>query len=241
MKNIEELVESALQLVATETGFSLSYIQKVILRESLLENKKTYAKLAQENKCSESYIKFTVAPRLWSLLSQTLSEKVNKTNFLTLLEQKFINQNLPQPTETITAISATSLTRPRYVLESPEGQVPLASLLYVERSPIEQTCYQEILQPHVFIRIQAPRKIGKTSLITRILDYGSSQNYHIVRLSLQSAGTQVFASSDRFLRWFCTNVTRQLGLESRLNHYWDEDMGALINSTIYFQGNEIFL
>jgi hypothetical protein len=46
----------------------------------------------------------------------------------------------------------------------------------------------------------------------------------------------VFASSDRFLRWFCTNVTRQLGLESRLNHYWDEDMGALINSTIYFQG-----
>jgi hypothetical protein len=46
----------------------------------------------------------------------------------------------------------------------------------------------------------------------------------------------VFASSDRFLRWFCTNVTKQLGLESRLNGYWDEDMGALINSTIYFQG-----
>jgi hypothetical protein len=53
----------------------------------------------------------------------------------------------------------------------------------------------------------------------------------------------VFASSDRFLRWFCTNVTKQLGLESRLNDYWDEDMGALINSTIYFQGyilKEIF-
>jgi hypothetical protein len=46
----------------------------------------------------------------------------------------------------------------------------------------------------------------------------------------------VFASSDRFLRWFCTNVTQQLGLESRLNDYWDEDMGALVNSTIYFQG-----
>nr|WP_038088745.1 AAA-like domain-containing protein [Tolypothrix bouteillei] len=46
----------------------------------------------------------------------------------------------------------------------------------------------------------------------------------------------MFASSDRFLRWFCTNVTQQLGLESRLNDYWEEDMGALINSTIYFQG-----
>ncbi|MBD2510905.1 AAA-like domain-containing protein [Nostoc muscorum FACHB-395] len=236
MKNIEELVEFALQLVATETGFSLSYIHKVILRESLLENKKTYAKLAQENKYSESYIKFTVAPRLWSLLSQTLGEKVNKTNFLTLLEQKFINQNYPQPHETIKTISVTGLTSSSYVLESPEGQVPLASCLYVERSLIEQTCYREILQPHTFIRISAPRKMGKTSLIARILDYGSNQNYHTVRLSLHHAGTQVFASSDRFLRWFCTNVTRQLGLESRLNHYWDEDMGALINSTIYFQG-----
>ncbi|MBD2525723.1 AAA-like domain-containing protein [Nostoc sp. FACHB-133] len=252
MKNIEELVEFALQLVATETGFSLSYIHKVILRESLLENKKTYSKLAQENKYSESYIKFTVAPRLWSLLSQTLGEKVNKTNFLTLLEQKFINHNHPQPTETITAISTTGLTSSCYVLESPEGQVSLASRLYVERSacssasaertltrtlsPIEQTCYQEILQPHTLIRISAPRKMGKTSLLARILDYGSSQNYHTVRLSLHQAGTQVFASSDRFLRWFCTNVTRQLDFESRLNQYWDEDMGALINSTIYFQG-----
>ena len=46
----------------------------------------------------------------------------------------------------------------------------------------------------------------------------------------------MFASSDRFLRWLCTNITQQLGLASRLNDYWDEDMGALMNSTIYFQG-----
>jgi hypothetical protein len=133
-------------------------------------------------------------------------------------------------------MSWVGLTAERYVLESPEGQVPLASGLYVERSTIEQTCYQEILQPRAFLRIFAPRKMGKTSLIARILDYGRSQNYHTVRLSLHCAGAQVFASSDRFLRWFCTNVTQQLGLESRLNDYWDEDMGALINSTIYFQG-----
>lgn len=239
MKNIEELVEFALQLVATETGFLLSYIQKVILQESLLENKKTYAKIAEENNYSENYIKFTVAPRLWHLLSQSIGEKVNKTNILTLLEQrleKFTSQDNSQTTETTAAIPTTGLTTKPYVLESPEGQVPLASELYIERSPIEQTCYQEILQPRAFIRIFAPRNMGKTSLIARILDYGSSQNYHTVRLSLHRAGTQVLASSDRFLRWFCTNVTGQLGMESRLNDYWDEDMGALVNSTIYFQG-----
>jgi len=239
MKDIEELVEFALQLVATETGFSLSHIQKVILQDSLLEHKKTYAKLAEENKYSESYIKFTVAPKLWFLLSQALGEKVNKMNFLTLLEQRleqFADRDNFETTETTAAMPMADLTKSCYVLESPEGQVPLASELYIERPTIEQTCYQEILQPRAFIRIKAPRKMGKTSLIARILDYGSSQNYHTVRLSLHHAGTQVFEKSDRFLRWFCTNVTGQLGLQSRLNDYWDEDMGALINSTIYFQG-----
>ena len=242
MQNIEKIVEFALLLVVRKTGYSLNFIQKVILRESLLENKKTYAQQAEENNYSESYIKFTVAPKLWQLLSQALGEKVNKTNFPALLEREFINQNNSQPPETITAVSAMGLSAGHYVLESPEGQVPLASKLYVERSTIEQICYQEILQPRAFIRIKAPRKMGKTSLIARILDYGSSQNYHTVRLSLHCAGTEVFASSDRFLRWLCTNVTQQLGLASRLNDYWDEDMGALMNSTIYFQGyilNEI--
>ncbi|MFB8789676.1 MAG: AAA-like domain-containing protein [Potamolinea sp.] len=241
MRNIEELVKFALQLIVTETGFSLNYIQKVILRESLLENKKTYAQIAEENNYSESYIKFSVAPKLWHLLSQAIGEKVNKTNFRALLEQqfeKFASQNNLQTTETTVAMPSVGFPRSRYALalESPEGQVPLASELYIERPTIEQICYQEILQPRALIRIKAPRKLGKTSLIARILDYGSSRNYHTVRLSLHCAGTQVFASSDRFLRWFCINVTQQLGLESRLNDYWDEDMGALINTTIYFQG-----
>ncbi|MCT7971509.1 AAA-like domain-containing protein [Laspinema olomoucense] len=236
MKNIEDLVEFAIDLVATRTGFSLTFIQKVILRESLLEYKRTYAQIAEENNYSESYIKFSVAPKLWRLLSQAIGEKVNKTNLPALLEQHLLNLNNPVPTETATAMSGVGLTAKYSVLESPEGQVPLASGLYVERSTIEKICYQEILQPRAFIRIKAPRKMGKTSLIARILDYGSSQNYHTVRLSLHCAGTQVFASSDRFLRWFCTNVTQQLGLASQLNDYWDEDMGALINSTIYFQG-----
>ena len=236
MKRIEKLVEFAILLVATETGLSLNYIQKVLLRKSLLEDKKTYAQIAEENQYSESYIKFSVGPKLWHLLSQAMGEKVNKTNFPALLEQHWVNQNNPQATETTTAMPTAGLTTEHYVLESPEGQVPVASGLYIERQTIEQTCYQEILQPRAFIRIKAPRKMGKTSLIARILDYGRSQNYHTVRLSLRSAGTEVFAASDRFLRWFCNNVTKQLGLESRLNDYWDEDMGPLINSTIYFQG-----
>ena len=47
MKRIEKLVEFAILLVATETGLPLNYIQKVLLRESLLEDKKTYAQIAE--------------------------------------------------------------------------------------------------------------------------------------------------------------------------------------------------
>src|SRR4028118_1499595 len=168
MNDIEELVEFALQLIATETGSSLNYIQKVMLRDSLPANKKTYARLAEENKYSESYIKFTIAPKLWLLLSQALGEKVNKTNLLALLEQRleqFASVDNPQTIETATARATASLTREHNVLESPEGQVPLASFLYIERSPIEQICYQDILPPCAFIRIKASRKMGKTSLI----------------------------------------------------------------------------
>ena len=127
MKNIEEIVEFASQLVATETGFPLNFIQKVLLRESLLKDKKTYAQTPEENNYSESYIKFSVAPKLWQLLSQAVGKKVNKTNLQALLKQQFINLNNIQNTETITAISGVGLTAERYVLESPEGQVPLAS------------------------------------------------------------------------------------------------------------------
>jgi hypothetical protein len=171
------------------------------------------------------------------------SLKANSTNIDEFLAVRYTptllqtGQDNPQTIETTAVMPSAGCPRSRdVVLESPEGSLPLASSLYIQRSTIEQTCYQEILQPRAFIRIKAPQKMGKTSLITRILDYGSSQNYHAVKLSLHHAGTKVFASSDRFLRWLCANVTQQLGLQSRLNDYWDEDMGALINSTIYFQG-----
>lgn len=229
MRNIEEVIEFIIKLISTKTGQSLSFIQKVILRESLLATKKTYAQIAQENNYSENYIKFWIAPKLWQLISTIVGEKANKTNCLALLEQYIENStviphlNEPQNSERLIA------------LESPEGQVPLASSLYIERPPIEEICYREILQASSLICIKAPRRMGKTSLIARILNYGNQQNYHTVRLSLNCAGTEVFTSIDRFLRWFCTNVTQQLSLESKLNDYWDEDMGSLINSTIYFQ------
>ena len=40
---------------------------------------------------------------------------------------------------------------------------------------------------------------------------------------------------DKFLRWFCVNISKQLNLNPMLDDYWDEDMGSLVSCKIYFQ------
>ncbi|MCC5669237.1 AAA-like domain-containing protein [Nostoc sp. CHAB 5784] len=228
MRSIEQIIECTETLITNKTGKSLSFIQKAVLSASLLETKKNYAQIAIENNYSENYIRQLVAPKLWQLLSNSLGEKVNRTNCRAVLEQRLDNsflQTISQPTHMWQKIN----------LEPPDGQVPLDSTLYIERG-LEQVCYQAILQPRAFIHIKAPRKMGKTSLMTRILAHGSSHGYYTVRLSLHRAETEVFSSLEKFLRWFCTNVTHQLGIKSKLEEYWDEEMGDLMNCTIYFQG-----
>ena len=47
MKNLERITELAEELILKQTGKSVSFIQKLILWESLNETQKTYAQIAQ--------------------------------------------------------------------------------------------------------------------------------------------------------------------------------------------------
>ena len=238
MELIDELIQFVEALVTEKTGNNLTFVQKVILRESLAEAQKTYTQIAQEIRYSETYIKQLVAPKLWQLLSSLLGEKVNKTNCRSLLEYKWRSASSPVSggvTSRISGVIAGNISSGTESLESPEGQVPLSSCLYIERDLIEQSTYEEILHAGAFIRIKAPRRMGKTSLMVRILDYATSQNYATVRLNLQSAGSPVLRSIDKFLRWFCVFISKKLGIEPQLDQYWDEDIGPLVSSTLYFE------
>ncbi|MCG8364693.1 MAG: AAA-like domain-containing protein [Pseudanabaenales cyanobacterium] len=122
-------------------------------------------------------------------------------------------------------------------LEYPEGQVPLDSLFYVERTPIESHCYQVVLKPGSLLRIKAPKLMGKTSLMTRTLHHVSNQGYATVHLNLGEVELAVLADMDKFLRWFCLRVGKQLSLENRFDDYWDADlMSSTSNCTDYFEG-----
>ncbi len=126
-------------------------------------------------------------------------------------------------------------SKPVDVLEVPDGSVALDSVFYVERPPIESRCYDTIIQTGALIRIKAPRQMGKTSLLNRIVECAAKQGYQTVRLNLLQAEGAVFSSLDKFLRWFCACVSHELQLPSQLNDYWDEDRGSIVNCTTYFE------
>ncbi|MBD2077080.1 AAA-like domain-containing protein [Phormidium sp. FACHB-592] len=119
--------------------------------------------------------------------------------------------------------------------ELPVGQVPLESTFYIERPPIEAQCYQEIVHPGALIRIKAPRQMGKTSLMARMLDQARKQGYRAVHLSFQLAPSNVLSNVDKLMRWFCLCVSRSLSLPNQLADYWDDIFDGNYNSTSYFE------
>ncbi|MBD1835726.1 AAA-like domain-containing protein [Cyanobacteria bacterium FACHB-472] len=121
--------------------------------------------------------------------------------------------------------------------ELPSGQVPLDSPFYIKRYPIEERCYEQIHKPGSLIRIKAPRQMGKTSLLSRIIDKSHSQGDYIVILDFQLAAQEIFVSLDKFLRWFSASVSLALNIPNKLNDYWDlaEIVGSSMACKAYFE------
>lgn len=119
--------------------------------------------------------------------------------------------------------------------ELPEGQVPLNSVFYVERPPVEKDCYEAIEKPYALIRIKGPVQMGKTSLLSRVLHHAETQGQRTVVLSFQEADSEVFESLASLLQWFCAATADQLGLEENLEPYWKGVLGAKSKTSNYFQ------
>ncbi|MBD2116119.1 MULTISPECIES: AAA-like domain-containing protein [Microcystis] len=117
----------------------------------------------------------------------------------------------------------------------PNGAVPLGSPFYLERLPLEEQIRQEIKKPGALVRIKAPKEMGKTSLLLRMLDFAKQQGYRTVSLNLEQVDQAILSDLNQFLRWLCANAARQLQLKPQLDEYWDEDLGSKISCTVYIQ------
>lgn len=117
----------------------------------------------------------------------------------------------------------------------PSGPIPLSSPFYIERPPIEELAYQEIIKPGSLLRLKAPREMGKSSLMLRILDRANQLGYHTVSLDFQEVDEAKFTDLDQFLRYFAVRVSHSLNIEPNLDEYWDEDIGSKVSCSVYFR------
>ncbi|NER05146.1 MAG: serine/threonine protein kinase [Okeania sp. SIO3C4] len=199
-------------------------------------NDKTYNLVAQDASYSPGYLTNVVAPELFRRISDVVGQKVTKKNCQAKLEKYFTSKatsKKPIPSQNAAKLSADirQVISPRF----PSGAISLDSPFYIQRSDIEKQIYTEIENPGALVRIKAPQEMGKTSLLLRVMDYANHLDYNIVNLDLQQIDQDIFSNINKFLRWFCANISRQLGIESRLDGYWDEDIGCKISCSLYFQ------
>ena len=204
----------------------------------------TYQGIADTTGYDDNYIR-AIGAQIWQTLSRSLDQKVSKHNFRVVLHQALLSsQSVLQPINGSSSQTLPGLANPSHSisnptaaqLELPRGQVPLSSPLYLERQPIESQCYEGILQPGALIRIKASKQMGKTSLMTRIVNHARQQGCHIVTINLELANVEVLSDVDRFLKWFCAMVGKALRLPNQIDTYWDDICGSSYNCTDYFEG-----
>ncbi|MDJ0712804.1 MAG: AAA-like domain-containing protein [Prochloraceae cyanobacterium] len=225
--SVEQAVQIINKLIQPKR---LNDVQDLVLRHSYLGQ--TYEEIAESSGYSIQHIR-DVGYKLWKLLSKVLGEKVTKSNIHSILSQYL--QHLNSTGEGDDLLISQPLAK-KINPSFPEGPVSIDSPLYIDRPPIEEQCYAAIASTGALIRIKAPKQMGKTSLTLRIMARAASLGYHTARLNLSQAELPILGNLDKFLRWFCANVSRQLMLESKINDYWDEDLGSKVSCTAYVQG-----
>ncbi|MEM9003111.1 MAG: AAA-like domain-containing protein [Cyanobacteria bacterium P01_F01_bin.86] len=228
-------VEDALALV--NSALAPQYVndaQELVFRQCW--QGRTYQEIAEISGYTHDHIRW-VGSQLWQSLSEALGEKTTKSNFRTVLQrhqQRDLSESKPVASSQDHAIWEQAMLTAS-VLEPPTGPVSIGSRLYVERSPLETHCYEAILQPGALIRIKAARKMGKTSLMTRILHHAQKSGYRTTVLNMRQANLGLLNDPNRFLFWFCASVTYALNLPNKLEEYWDDIFGGNSNSTHYFE------
>ncbi|GAB1543542.1 hypothetical protein NUACC21_62170 [Scytonema sp. NUACC21] len=216
----------------------LNYTEILILRG--IWQYQTYSQIAQAGGYSPGYLTNVVAPGLCQKLSHIIGRRVTKKNCRALLESYATEHVFPTITTAPRKISTESSFKNKQEIFPcfPSGSVPLGSPYYIKNSALEEQVFAEITKPGALIRIKAPREMGKTSLLLRILEHGNYIGYRTVSLNLgEQVDCAILSDFNRFLRWLCANISQQLQIEPKLDDYWDCDIGSKISCSLYLRNH----
>lgn len=116
----------------------------------------------------------------------------------------------------------------------PGGHEPSDSRFYIARTDIDDECFEQVLMPRALLRIRAPRQMGKTSLLARVLDHARKNGHGTGEISFQGISEETLCDLRSFLRYFCRSVGESMGQADRLDELWDEKQDVLYNCRMYF-------
>lgn len=191
---------------------------------------KSYDHIAQVSGYSIDYMK-QVGSTLWGELSHATGKTITKKTLKLVLEPLLPNSSAADSAPT----SAASPSQKKATYRFPSGPLPLDSPLYIKRPPIEQRAYEELYREGCLLRIKAPRRMGKSSLLKRLTWHAQQQNYHIVNLDCQEANEALLNNTEFFLQWFCRYLTQALNLDDNLDSSWIPEMGSKVNCKYYME------
>ncbi|MBE7383123.1 MAG: AAA-like domain-containing protein [Leptolyngbya sp. SIO1E4] len=223
----------------------LSPAERIVLGQTW--NKQTYDQMAKHSGYGDAHLKDT-GYKLWREISRAVGQRVTKKSLLFVLQEHLqassasakpivtVKSAAPTPkVQSTSTAQSTSTVQAQPQLQYPSGPLPPHSPLYINRPPNEGLAYAEIQRPGGFLRIKAPQKMGKTSLVFRLIQVAEQQGYQTAHLDLQTVDQAVFTSIDTFLRWFCLRVSQALNISPQLDEYWDPSMGYKVSSELYYQ------
>ncbi|MGD1861875.1 MAG: AAA-like domain-containing protein, partial [Leptolyngbyaceae cyanobacterium] len=212
----------------------LSPAERIVLEQTW--NKQTYEQMASHSGYGDAHLKDT-GHKLWREISQALGKRVTKKSLLFVLKEH-MQQTVAEADNKANTLPSNRLEtteKPLAQVTYPSGPLSPDSPLYVDRPPNEDLAHREIQRPGGFLRIKAPQKMGKTSLVFRLMQTAQVKEYKTAHLDLQAIDEAIFVNIETFLKWFCLRVSQELGIPPELDTYWDSSMGYKVSSELYFQ------
>lgn len=221
-------IDEIIRLLQISQTRNITALQEQILR--LAWEGQTYCEMADVLHYQDAYLK-NIASILWQELSQIFGESITKTNFVFKLKNQLLTEQQSHLLSTANYLPKQQSLEP----ESPYGPVPLNSPFYIERPPIEELSFSELHKSGGVIRLKGPSKMGKSSLLLRILEQAKIANYHVVQIDFKEVDQLMFKDLDKLLRWLCTLISRQLSFSSMVNEYWSDEIGSKLSCSSYLQ------
>ena len=119
-------------------------------------------------------------------------------------------------------------------IESPYGTMSPDSPFYIERQA-DNDCWHYLNQAHaVTIFVQAPRQMGKSSLMRRII-YRAKQTHNVdtAFIDLEKFTKQQLEDEEAFLIEFCLMIGDALHIPDAIDDYWTSRRSNLVKCSNY--------